>query len=153
MSRAHPLAGERPLPVEALGDQRLIAFPPGSSTRQVVDAALNAAGVQPTIVVEASELALVRSLVAYGLGIAILPRSFVERPGPGVSFRPLSPALRMTVALWWQRGRRLSPAARAFVAFADSHRPGADVKQPAPDARHPRQQAGGRPGPRRASRA
>jgi DNA-binding transcriptional LysR family regulator len=55
--------------------------------------------------------------VAQGIGSAIIPRSFAELPGPEISIRPLSPALSVGVALWWRRGRRLSPAARAFVDF------------------------------------
>ncbi len=121
----HPLAGQRALPLSSLAGYPLIGFEPGSSTRQLLDDALTAAGVEPRIAVEASELTLIRSLAARGLGIAILPRSFVERPGPSVSFRPLSPSLRMRVVLWWPSARRLSPAARTFVEFAREHRPAA----------------------------
>jgi DNA-binding transcriptional LysR family regulator len=133
---AHRLAGQRPLKLTALADEPLIAFGTGSSTRKLLDAAFADVGVEPRIAVEGNDLALARLLASRGLGVAILPRSFVELPGPAVSFRPLSPALRMGVVLWWQRGR-LSPAARAFVEFADAQRPG--VRQPAPaSARAPR---------------
>lgn len=131
-STRHPLSGDGPLSVSALAGYPLIAFGKGSSTRRVIDAAFAGAGVQPRIAVEANDLALVRALAASGLGVATMPRSFVERPGPPVSFRPLSPALRMTVVLWWKSGRRLSPAARAFMEFVDEHRPVPHVKQPAP---------------------
>jgi DNA-binding transcriptional LysR family regulator len=123
MSRDHALVGEGPLSVEALAGHRLIAFQQGSSTRAVVDAALAEAGVEPRIALEANDFALVRSLVARGIGLAILPRSFLERQGVPISFRPLAPGLRMTVALWWRRGRRLSPAARAFIEFVAARRP------------------------------
>jgi DNA-binding transcriptional LysR family regulator len=138
MSPGHPLAGEGPLEIQALAGHPLIAFSTGSSTRRLVDRALASAGAELRIAVEANELALVRSLAASGLGVAILPRSFVERPGPRVASRPVVPTLRMTVALWWRRGRPLSPAARGFVQFADDHRPAGHVKQPAPHARAPR---------------
>ncbi len=122
MSTDHPLAGAGPLKISALAGHPLIAFQPGSTTRRLVDTALGGAGVEPRIAVEANDLALVRSLAARGLGVAILPRSFVELPGPRVSFRPLSPRLRLSVVLWWLRDRRLSPAARAFVEFAAQYR-------------------------------
>ncbi len=118
----HPLAGQGPLAIAALAGQPLIAFQHGSSTRLLVDRTLERAGVRPQISLEANDFALVRSLVARGVGLAILPRSFLERPGPPISFRPLAPALRMPVVLWWRRGRTLSPAARAFVEFAAAHR-------------------------------
>jgi DNA-binding transcriptional LysR family regulator len=119
----HPLAGKAPLALAELADVPLIAFGPGSSTRRLLDAAFAAAAVQPRIVVEGNDLALARLLASRGLGVAILPRSFVELPGPRVAFRPLAPALRMGVVLWWPRGRRLSPAARAFVEFTAAQRP------------------------------
>jgi len=122
MSPRHALAGRRPLKIAQLQGHPLIAFHRGSSTRDVVDAALAEAGVSPRIALESNDFALVRSLVAGGVGVALLPRSFLEQPGPGVSVRPLSPALRMTVALWWRRGRRLSPAAQAFVDFTAAQR-------------------------------
>ncbi len=122
----HPLTGEggrAPMRVSDLAGERLIAFHRGSSVRHIVDTAFERAGVQPRIALEANDLSLARSLVARGIGIAILPRSFLERPGAEITFRPLAPPLRLSVALWWRAGRRLSPAARAFVDFAQAHRP------------------------------
>jgi DNA-binding transcriptional LysR family regulator len=123
MSPGHELSGEGPLSLDALAGARLIAFHRGSSTRRLVDSAFARAAVEPQIALEANDLALVRSLVARGIGLAILPRSFLERPGARISFRPLAPALRLRVVLWWRERRRLSPAARAFVDFAAAHRP------------------------------
>jgi DNA-binding transcriptional LysR family regulator len=116
-SPTHPLAGTQPLPIAALDGQPLIAFQRGSSSRQILDQALARAGVRPRISLEANDFALVRELVARGVGLAVLPRSYVERIGPDIAFRTLDPPLRMAVVLWWRRGRSLSPAARAFVEF------------------------------------
>jgi DNA-binding transcriptional LysR family regulator len=121
-SPGHPLAGGGPLPLSALADRPFIAFERGSSTRQLIDAAFAEAGVRPRIALEANDLALVRGLVAQGIGSAILPRSFAELPGPTVSIRPLSPPQSLDVVLWWRAGRRLSPAARGFVDFVAAHR-------------------------------
>jgi DNA-binding transcriptional LysR family regulator len=118
MSPGHALAARGPIRIGALADERLIGFERGSSVRELVDAAFDRAGVRPRIALEGNDLALVRALVAQGIGLAIMPRTFAELPGPPVAVRPLSPALRMTVALWWRRGRHLSPAARAFVQFS-----------------------------------
>jgi LysR family transcriptional activator of glutamate synthase operon len=143
MSPGHPLAGDGPITVRALAGERLIGFEHGSSVRQLVDAAFARAGVEPTISLEGNDLALVRSLVARGIGLAILPRTFAELPGPPVALRPLSPPLEMAVALWWRRGRHLSPAARAFVDFARERAPAM------PPVARPR----GRPAATRAPRA
>jgi LysR family transcriptional activator of glutamate synthase operon len=125
LSPTHRLARPdgAPIPVSALDDEALIAFQHGSSVRELVDEALARAGAHPRIALEGNDLALVRALVAEGIGLAILPRTFAELPGPPITVRPLEPALQMTVALWWRRDRHLSPAARAFLEFARAARP------------------------------
>jgi DNA-binding transcriptional LysR family regulator len=123
MSPGHGLARRRSVPLGALAGPPLIAFERGASIRRMLDEAFERAGVTPEIGLEGNDLALVRSLVAQGIGLAIIPRSFAELPGPAIAVRPLAPPLRMTVALWWRRGRHLSPAARAFVEFARARRP------------------------------
>jgi DNA-binding transcriptional LysR family regulator len=125
-SPAHALAGDGPVPVRALAGRPLISFERGSSTRRVVDAAFAEAGIEPRIALEGNDLALVRGLVAQGIGSAILPRSFAELPGPEIRTRPLSPPLGLDVVLWWRGARRLSPAARAFVDFVAAHRVSGD---------------------------
>jgi LysR family transcriptional activator of glutamate synthase operon len=133
MSPGHQLAADSgPLRVGALADERMIGFERGSSVKLLVDAEFERAGIAPRIALEGNDLALVRSLVAEGIGLAILPRTFAEFPGPPIALRPLSPPLRMTVALWWRRGRHLSPAARAFVRFARDR-----ATPPAPQPRFP----------------
>jgi len=123
ISPDHPLSNRRRIRMQVLAGERLIGFEHGSSVRRVVDDAFERAGAVPRIALEGNDLALVRSLVAEGIGIAIMPRTFAELPGPPVALRPLTPALRLTVALWWRRGRHLSPAARAFVEFAGATQP------------------------------
>jgi DNA-binding transcriptional LysR family regulator len=120
---AHPLAGEGAVRLRELSGRRLMSFHRGSSTRQVIDDALARARVEPQIALASNVLALLRSLVAQGIGVAILPRSFVERPGQRVALRSLSPPLRIKVVLWWREDRRLSPAAQAFVDFVAAQRP------------------------------
>ncbi|HEY3586006.1 MAG TPA: LysR substrate-binding domain-containing protein, partial [Myxococcaceae bacterium] len=79
----HPLAGTGRLPIRALDGQPLIGFHPGSSSREILDRALAAAGARPRISLEANDFALVGALVARGVGLAVLPRSHLERLGPG----------------------------------------------------------------------
>jgi LysR family transcriptional activator of glutamate synthase operon len=117
-SPSHDLAGDGPISIKALDGRRLIAFQHGATTRRLVDDALGRAGVQAQMALESNDLALVRALVAQGVGLSILPRSFLERPGPRISVRALRPALRTPVVLWWRGDRRLSPAAQTFVDFA-----------------------------------
>jgi len=117
MSPDHPLAAKSPLPIERLHGENLIAFRRGSSVRLALDRALERAGAQPRIALEGSDLLLIRALAAQGFGVAVLPRSFAEFPGPPLSVRSLKPVIRLPLVLLWRKRRALSPAARAFLDF------------------------------------
>ena len=127
LSVDHRLAGTGPIKLGAVADEQWIMFERGASTRERVDSALEHASITARIALEANDLALVRGLVARGLGVSIMPRTFADLPGPPIAVRPLSPKMRMPVVLWWRRGRHLSPAARAFVEFARAHAPGGEL--------------------------
>ena len=117
MARGHPLAGERGLPIASLDGEPLIAFRQGSAARHALDRALVAAGATPRIRLEGSDLPLIRALVEQGFGMAVLPRSFAELPGPRLAVRPLAPAIHLDVTLLWRDARSHPPAARAFLDF------------------------------------
>jgi DNA-binding transcriptional LysR family regulator len=129
MAPGHRLAVDDrgPIRLAELSGEALIGFGPGSSVRGLLDRSLAAAGASPRIALEGNDLALVRSLVARGIGLAVLPRSFAELPGPPLTLRAIEPELAMPVALWWRADRHLSPAARAFVEFARAAAPRAGV--------------------------
>jgi DNA-binding transcriptional LysR family regulator len=111
----HELAGERALPIARLHDRELIAFRRGSAVRRALDDALAAVDARPRILLEGSNESLVRALAAKGFGLAVIPRSVAELPGPPLLIRPLRPAIRLAVVLLWRRRRSSSPAARAFI--------------------------------------
>lgn len=117
MSRSHPLAADRPLAVGELAGEPLIAFRRGSAARHALDQAFARAGVAPRIRLEGSDLLLIRALAAQGFGLAALPRSFAELPGPPLAIRAIEPAVRLDVTLLWRDQRAQPPAARAFLDF------------------------------------
>ena len=114
----HRLMNRRAVAIDALATEQLTMFEPGSSTRERIDEAFAQAGITPRIALEVNDLALTRQLVSRGLGVAILPRTFADLPGPPVGVRPFAPSLTMPVVLWSRSGRHLSSAAEAFVQFA-----------------------------------
>lgn len=123
MSPEHPLAAKSPLPIERLDGQNLIAFRRGSSVRHALDLALERAGATPRIALEGSDLLLIRALAAQGFGLAVLPRSFAELPGPPLSIRSLRPQVKLPVVLLWREAASHAPATRAFLEFvADAAR-------------------------------
>src|ERR671916_196873 len=60
-------------------------------------------------------------LVVRGLGVALLPESETDHEGPPVAAVPVRrPRLARDVTLAWRANRRHSPAARAFLALAQT---------------------------------
>ena len=88
---------------------------------------LRAAGVRPPIALRTSSVEAVRSLVATGAGITILP-DLAFRPwsleGDRLEIRTVVDELpTVDVGLSWRRGAPLSPAAANFLEVAREHRP------------------------------
>jgi LysR family transcriptional activator of glutamate synthase operon len=111
----HPLAGRPRVRLADLAGDAFVSFRVGSRPRELLVSAGAAAGFQPRIALESNESRRIRSLVSRGLGVALLPRSDAEAPGPAVAVRPLDgPALRRDVMLASRAQRHLSPAALAF---------------------------------------
>jgi LysR family transcriptional activator of glutamate synthase operon len=127
---AHPLSGRAEVRMAELADEQFISFRAGARLRELLFAAGREAGFEPRVTLESNESQRIRRLVARGLGVAILPRSDAERPGTEVAVaRLVAPSLRRDITLAWREGRRLAPAAAAFLdlareTFAD---PGADA--------------------------
>jgi DNA-binding transcriptional LysR family regulator len=67
-------------------------------------------------------MAAVRALTSKGLGVAVIPRTAAEQPGPPIELRPIGPeGLTWPVALVWRAGRRQSAAGKAFLKVALDH--------------------------------
>jgi LysR family transcriptional regulator, transcription activator of glutamate synthase operon len=115
----HRLAERARLRIADLHGEELIAFPAGATIRDAVQRAARAAGFEPRIAFETREVSRMRALVAAGLGVAVLPRSDAEAPGPPVRIVALrAPTLSHRISLCWRTGKRHAPAARALLEQA-----------------------------------
>jgi len=122
VAHGHRLAGRRRVRVADLRDEALIAFPPGATIRDQVEEAAAAAEFRPAVPFESGAVSRMRAKVGEGLGVAVLPRSDAERPGPAVATIALTaPTLVHRVSLARRADRIPSPAARALLA--DLERP------------------------------
>ena len=88
--RAHPAADPgRPVDLRALRHEPWLAAPAGEPSRQAVDRLLAAVGVAPPVLSEFEGMSTIVSLVARGIGIAILPRMAVAPAERRVAVRNL----------------------------------------------------------------
>ena len=114
-ARRHPLAGRRGIRLDQLTGEDFVDFPPGWGNRTVADRAFAAAGLDRRVPFEVTEFPSAANLVRNGLGIAFIPQSAADLAGLDVIGLD-GPALRWRVSLATPTARRLSAAARAFVA-------------------------------------
>lgn len=97
---------------------RWVLYPEGSRTRCLIDGAFARVGIHPTVALESSNPAVLRQMVAMGLGWSVLPPTIAEdTPGPAVARRgsrlaerPLHAARRAAAPL--------DPRIEAFLALA-----------------------------------
>ncbi|MDP2739355.1 MAG: LysR substrate-binding domain-containing protein [Pseudorhodobacter sp.] len=120
---AHPLAAQTAISLDELAGQPLIQLMVDEiedSTRRL----MQALAVKPQIAFRTRSVEAVRSLVATGAGLAILP-SLVYRPwsleGDRIEIRDVSGDLpSVQVGLAWRKGAPLSPPALNFIRSAQS---------------------------------
>jgi len=119
VSKSHELAGRRRVHMAELAGEEFISYREGARLRELLESAGRSAGFAPRVTLESNESGRIRRLVARGLGVAILPRSDAERPGADVAVAALvEPSLRRDITLAWREGRRLAPAAAAFLELS-----------------------------------
>jgi DNA-binding transcriptional LysR family regulator len=111
----HPLAGQRGVTLAQLAEEDFVDFPPGWGNRTVADRAFAAAGLDRRVPFEVTEFPSAAGLVRHGLGIAFMPRSAADLAGLA-EIGLDGPALLWRVSVATPTARRLSAAARAFVA-------------------------------------
>jgi DNA-binding transcriptional LysR family regulator len=115
----HPLSGCDTITFEQLAGEDLVTYRENSALRLRLEKAMAKLGLVPRNAFICTEMGAVRALVSKGLGVAVLPRSIADEPGPAITFRPVGPqVLTWPVALVWRAGRRQPPAAKAFLQLA-----------------------------------
>lgn len=72
----HPLTARDRAKLPDLTDEQFVDFPPDWGTRDLADRVLAAAGVERRVALEVTDVHSLLDLVAFGLGVALVPQSF-----------------------------------------------------------------------------
>lgn len=114
----HPLATAPIIPVAALRDDPLIATRTDLSPylRATIVDHCRAAGFTPRIAMEVQVHQTIVSLVAEGMGIAIVPQSLERLAPSNVVFRPLENAPSVDSVLLW-RADNANPALQSLIGL------------------------------------
>lgn len=105
------------IPVSELEHEPFIVLKKGQGFRQIAHDLCAAAGFEPRIVFESSNIETVQSLVAAGMGIAFVPSMVARAEGAefAPSYRKLEASPSRTLVVASRKGRYLSKAADAFI--------------------------------------
>ena len=119
----HPLARQQSIALSDVAGEQLIVLDVDEMEQEAVKL-LSAFGKRPKIAFRTRSVEAVRSLVATGAGVALLP-DLVYRPwsleGDRIVNRDVSGALPvLQVGLVWRRGLDISEAAREFIAVTQA---------------------------------
>ncbi|MCM2410947.1 MULTISPECIES: LysR family transcriptional regulator [unclassified Streptomyces] len=121
----HPLAARDSVPIEVLAEEPFVSFPAntGSTVRDAMVGACEAAGFNPRVVQEAPDSYTILALVAAGVGVTLTVTSVQHIQQNGLVYRPLAgPPIRRQAALAW-RADNPSAALGAVLAVAQDALP------------------------------
>ena len=119
--RGHPLAKRARLRLADAADEPFVMMGHQFGMRRLTDQLFADEGINPQVVFEATEIAMVEAFVAAGFGVGVVPSPRPHRAEPIAVYVPLSnPGARRQVGLAWAHGRTLSPVAERFAAFVRS---------------------------------
>ncbi|WP_413459573.1 LysR family transcriptional regulator [Herbaspirillum huttiense] len=117
MPSHHPLAAQSTLHWKSLAGEKLVSVSSSSGNRSLIDNAFSRVPQRPVIQYETNHVAGAISLVAAGLGVALLPELAIRNaPYKGIVARPVtSPVLSRAMGLITLKGRVLKPAAATLA--------------------------------------
>lgn len=117
----HRLAARRRMRMQEASDESFLATRQGTGLREATEQLWREAGFDARIAFESDDVAALRSMVAVGLGVAVLPRSrsydgsVDESAEPWLRYIPIAgPGSSRILGLAWREDRWASPAVTAF---------------------------------------
>ncbi|TFV63934.1 LysR family transcriptional regulator [Geodermatophilus sp. DF01-2] len=136
--RSHRLAGEEPVALGELRDEDFVVYGvPDSVVDTVVTQACLAAGFLPRRTHQAAKTSIMLTLVAAGLGVALLPESALALHVEEVSYVPVADDVHIDLALAWRSDDPFPALARLLQALEANGFIAPDTAlrhPPAPDA-------------------
>lgn len=111
----HPLAERTSVAIEDLEHEPFVTLREGHGLRKHLFSLCRAAGFQPKISFETTQLGSVREMVLSGRGLAMMPRMLVSESVPWLYLE--RPEAYREVGVIWRRGAELSLVAQTFLQF------------------------------------
>jgi DNA-binding transcriptional LysR family regulator len=114
---SHPLARQKSVEFQTLRNEPFVFFRAGTGLRTTTERVAHAAGFNPRIAFETSNLDRLLALVREGLGVSLIPQSTARRAQPPIRTVRFSPPLTRTVGVVSRADGSLAPSACATRQF------------------------------------
>lgn len=120
LPESHPLAERKSVPLSALNGDVFITprHPPGVSFHQHTTSACRAAGFYPRLGPQGRDFVTIASMVAVGLGVALVPQSLRIIQVPGLRYRAIAGEQVLSELAVAYRRNEPSSVVRNFAAHA-----------------------------------
>ena len=128
---ASPLAGRKTVSVKELNGLDFVFFDRIFPSRRYIDAFLRRHGVKASVKMELDNLETIKTAVASGEGVSLVPLSSIREDENGSTLHVLrisDAEFLRPIYLIYSRGRKLSPSARSFIGIFDGPRKAAAGK-------------------------
>jgi len=116
VSKKHPFAKKKTIPVAMLAKERLLLFKQNYLQNQLVSSLLRQAKISPQIILNTNQLFTIVTFVQENIGSSFLFKD-AARQIKGVSFIGLDPAEHITLSLAWKTSRPQYKDVEAFLDF------------------------------------
>jgi DNA-binding transcriptional LysR family regulator len=115
---SHPLATEEKVNLDELADESFIMFNKDFALYDRIISSCMSAGFTPHIISESSQWAFIEEMVAWKLGVSLLPESICSHLSKDVrAIRVVNPSISWNLAIIWGRDQYLSFAAQELLEF------------------------------------
>jgi DNA-binding transcriptional LysR family regulator len=121
----HPLSKKKTIRTKDLAQETFVIREPGSITRRALDELFAKLETRPPILMELDSIQSVKWAVAEGHGISLIPKHAATSTSPSlaVCVKDIKDfSFSCPVNVIWNRYRKLSPAAQAFLGLARDYR-------------------------------
>lgn len=121
ISPEHPLSGEKEITLDMLRDEPLILYNTDSVQNTTLNTLFERNGINPNIIMRASQLYTIRNFVRNNLGGAFLYSSLL-RNMPDLKGIPIVPSVTQEIGIVWQKGKYINSRVEKFISFAKKYR-------------------------------
>jgi len=116
VSKSHPLAKCHEVTIEMIKNEPLIMYNTDSVQNETLDTAFKRAGVNPNVILHASQLYTIRNFICNNLGGAFLYSS-LQKNLSGTTGIPISPVINQNIGIVWKKGSYTTDSAEKFITY------------------------------------